>query len=449
MLRHWDRPVPRYTSYPTAPQFYPLNFTEIDRALKTFDVRDKPLSLYLHIPFCRTMCLFCGCSVILNRKPERQAAYVNLLLEEIRLYASRFTQKRRVAQLHFGGGTPTQLSCSEFDVIMDALHRAFVFDAKAECSIEIDPRTVYFDEGKKLRYLHQLGLNRVSFGVQDLDPEVQRAVKRHQTEEMTVMAYELARDIGFLGINLDLIYGLPYQTRARFHRTATRIAELKPDRIALFSYAKVPWLKAHQKAIDEQAEPSVEEKFAIYQDARETFLNAGYVGIGMDHFALDGDSLSRAYRDQTLFRNFQGYSLQLADDMLGFGITSIGMISDTFVQNVKTLDEYAMEIQAGRIPIVRGFVLSEEDRRRRYVIQTLMCRFMLDKREFQRLYGREFDVEFASAQAALVSLKEEGLLEETAEALLPTTQGRLFIRLIAAAFDAYLKPEQHRYSRSV
>lgn len=447
-LLRWNRSVPRYTSYPTAPQFYSLGLSDAVSALKRFDESKRPLSLYLHIPFCRSMCLFCGCSVILNRRPEKQAAYVDLICREIALAAREFSSKRKVTQLHFGGGTPTMLTEEEFDRILTALHVAFSIDAAAEISIEIDPRTVYADGGKKLRYLHRAGFTRVSFGVQDLDPQVQEAVRRRQSEEMTVETFRMAREIGFSGINLDLIYGLPFQTTERFQKTARRIAEMQPDRIAFFSYAKIPWMKEHQKAMPEEAEPSVEEKFQIYVDARKIFLDAGYEAIGMDHFSLSSDSLTKAFHEKTLWRNFQGYSLKLAEDLLGFGVTSIGYMDSAFLQNVKTIDEYRREIEAGRLPVLRGFVLGEEDHRRRWVIQRLMCHFELDKREFERLFSIPFDVHFASVRAQLEALKKEGMLEESSDQLLPTELGCLFIRLIASAFDAYLKPEDH-FSKSI
>jgi oxygen-independent coproporphyrinogen-3 oxidase len=364
------------------------------------------------------------------------------------LAAKEFSSKRKVTQLHFGGGTPTMLTEAEFDQILGALHDVFLIGTEAEISIEIDPRTVYGDEGKKLRYLHRAGFNRVSFGVQDLDPVVQEAVRRRQSEEMTIETFRMAREIGFSGINIDLIYGLPFQTTERFQKTAKRIAEMQPDRIAFFSYAKIPWMKEHQKAMPEEAEPSVEEKFQIYVDARKIFLSEGYEAIGMDHFSLSSDSLTKAFHQKTLWRNFQGYSLKLAEDLLGFGVTSIGYMDSTYLQNVKTIEEYRREIEAGRLPVLRGFALGDDDHLRRWVIQRLMCHFELDKREFERLFSRPFDTYFSAERAALQALKEEGMLEESSEKLLPTELGCLFIRLIASAFDAYLKPED-RFSKSI
>ena len=442
-LARWNKPIPRYTSYPTAPQFHPLDESIYRQKLALFDASSKPLSVYIHIPFCKTMCLFCACSVILNRKPEKQREYLDLLLKEIELLP--FASKRKVTQLHLGGGTPTSLSESEFEELMAALGRRFSLEG--EISIEVDPRTVYSDGGKKLAALRKMGFNRVSFGVQDLDPLVQEAVKRRQSEEMTVSTLKMARSLGFEGINLDLIYGLPHQTPERFAKTAEKILELKPDRIAFYSYAKVPWLKAHQKAIPDETLPTTEEKFAIYAETRERFLKGGYMAIGMDHFALETDPMAAAYAEKKLTRNFQGYSLQLADDMIGLGVTSIGFLENAFFQNLKTIEAYKGEVEQGRLPVHRGYVLNGEDRLRRFVIQAIMCQFELDKRQFERRFGKSFDGHFSREREEIERLKTEGLLEETEEKLLPTPMGRLFIRLIAAVFDAYI--QQGNYSRAV
>ena len=447
MLAGFDRPVPRYTSYPTAPQFYFIDESLLLSKFSTFDQSDKPLSLYPHIPFCKTMCLFCGCSVVLNRDPERQARYFEALLQEIALTAGKFSKKRSVAQLHLGGGTPTSLTEAQFEQLMHRIYALFEISPHAEISIEVDPRTVYADQGQKLALLKKLGFNRVSFGVQDLDPSVQEAVKRRQSEEMTVTTYHRARELGFDGVNIDLIYGLPLQTAASFAKTADRIAALKPDRIAFYSYAKVPWLKAHQKAIPDASLPATEEKFQIYVESRERFIQSGYVQIGMDHFSLESDSIAKSYRSKTLTRNFQGYSVQLADDMLGFGITSIGYFENCFFQNIRGIDDYVGQLLQNKHPIFRGFVLSEEDLLRRWVIQSLMCHFQLDKLEFDMRFGVDFDVHFAFLKNRLDLLKRDGLLEETADRLLPTPLGQLFIRLVASEFDAYLNIG--KFSRAV
>lgn len=444
-LARLNRSVPRYTSYPTAPQFQQLDASIYLEKLKKFDASDKPLSIYIHIPFCQRMCLFCGCSVILNRNPETQRTYLNHLLQEIKQLP--FSQKRLVTQLHIGGGTPTSLSIQELQMLMQALREKFELKDDGEISIEIDPRTVYADGGEKLRAIRELGFNRVSFGVQDLDPTVQEAVRRRQSEQMTVVTYKLARVLGFEGINLDLIYGLPFQTPESFAKTAAKILELKPDRIALFSYAKVPWIKAHQKAIKEETLPSTEDKFTIYASAREMFMKGGYTALGMDHFALPEDPIAEAYLSKKLTRNFQGYALDLAEDMIGLGVTAIGFLENAYFQNIGDLETYQNEVSKGHLPLHRGYLLKPDDLIRRWVIQTVMCRFELCKKEFFQKFEIDFDVYFQKETPELEKLVSEGLLEITKERLSATQLGRLFIRLIAAVFDAYL--EKGQYSKAV
>lgn len=421
LLAKLNRPVPRYTSYPTAPQFQEIEESTYIRHLRAFDASDKPLSLYFHIPFCKSMCLFCGCSVVLNRKPERQQTYLDHLCREVDLAARHFSSKRLVSQLHLGGGTPTSLTEGEFERLMNKIHEHFIFSDDAEISIEVDPRTVYADQGRKLSYLRQLGFNRVSFGVQDLDPKVQEAVRRRQSEEMTVSTYYKARELGFHGINIDLIYGLPHQTVERFAKTADKLVELKPDRIAFYSYAKIPWLKEHQKAIPDETLPSTEEKFRIYVDARARFMQGGYTAIGMDHFALADDPMAKAYFAKQLTRNFQGYAVQLAEDMLGFGLTAIGYLEKAYFQNIKDLEEYNAAVAKGDLPVAKGYVLNEDDLLRRQIILSLMCHFEVDER-----------------YQSLATEIQEGLIEKAGGKLVATPMGRLFIRNIASAFDAYL-----------
>ena len=433
LLSQWNSSVPRYTSYPTAPQFHEISTSLYQEKLRAFDQSEKPLSLYVHIPFCRSMCLFCGCSVVLNRRADRAQQYLDHLLKEVELVASNFCKKRKVAQLHLGGGTPTTLSEKQFEILFATIQEHFTMLPEAEISIEIDPRTVLTDDGKKLLSLKRLGFNRVSFGVQDLDPQVQEAVRRRQSEEMTVSTFLKARDLGFHSINIDLIYGLPFQTVDRFSKTVEKILELKPDRIALFSYAKIPWLKKHQMAIPDKTLPSTEEKFRIYVDARARFMTGGYTAIGIDHFCLASDPLSTAYFQKKLTRNFQGYTVELAEDMIGFGLTSIGFIENAYFQNRKDLESYQKAVAKGDVSAAKGYVLTEEDIRRRKIILSLMCHFEVEKRGLP--------------EVDLTQLKEEGLLFETQEALIATPLGRLFIRRIAAKFDAYTA--QGNFSRVV
>lgn len=447
LLAQLDRSVPRYTSYPTAPQFYPLNETSFLERIDPLLEEKDPLSLYLHIPFCKSMCLFCACSVTLNRDPFKQSRYVDYLLREIALLGEKFQGKKRVTQIHFGGGTPTQLLEQELEALLEKIQSSFIVSLDAEISIEVDPRTVFLDQGRKLRFLRKIGFNRVSFGVQDLDPKVQEAVKRRQSEEMTVMTYELAKELKFDSVNIDLIYGLPLQTVKSFQQTIDRLVQLKPDRIALFSYAKVPWLKPHQKAIDEKLLPTVDQKFQIYVDARKRLIEEGYLGIGMDHFARKEDPIAKAYLEKRLTRNFQGYSLELAEDLIGLGVTSIGFFRDAFFQNVKEISSYEKMIEEKKFPIVKGFILTKEDQKRRFVIQSLMCHFEVDKKEFEKKFQSSFDEEFQHLEAPLKKLEEEGLLERSMDSIRPTFLGSLFIRIIASTFDAYL--ETGRYSKSI
>lgn len=433
LLMRMDKPVPRYTSYPTAVQFQEISEEEYPWRLKNLPA-NEPLSLYIHIPFCKTMCLFCACSVVLNRDSKKQSDYLQSLLAEIDLVSSRFTEKRTVTQLHLGGGTPTSLTENEFQILMEKLRERFLFSEEAEISIEVDPRTVFLDNGQKLRFLYEHGFNRISFGVQDVSSDVQEAVRRRQSFEMTAKTYYWAREIGFTSINLDLIYGLPLQTLSSFSDTISKISALKPDRIALFSYAKVPWLKPHQKAIREEDLPSTLEKFRIYVRARREFMQAGYTAIGMDHFAKNDDSLAVAYAQKKLYRNFQGYSLKLAENMIGLGVSSIGFVNGCFVQNCKEIAEYKEKVAAGKLPVLRGKVLSDEDTLRRTVIQKLMCDFEIDKRGL----GYDFDAHFAKEKAKLKEFYEQGLLQEDKTKLFATPIGKLFIRNIAAVFDAYL-----------
>ncbi|MDB6081807.1 MAG: hemN [Chlamydiia bacterium] len=442
-LLQLNKPIPRYTSYPTAPEWTDFSSASYESALKNLS---EPLSLYVHIPFCKTMCLYCACSVVLNRRPENEEKYVSYLLKEIELVA-QLSGRKKVTQLHFGGGTPTQLTEDQITRIMHKLQESFDIDPQGEIAIEIDPRTVM--DGKKLACLRRLGFNRVSFGVQDTDPKVQEAVKRRQSYEMTKSAYLQARALGFSGISIDLIYGLPYQTVETFRETALRIIELRPDRISLFSYAKVPWLKAHQKAIPEHTLPTTDEKFQIYLLARSLFIEAGYRAIGMDHFSVTGDELDLAYGTKNLKRNFQGYSVCKADNMLGFGVTAIGYADNAYVQNIKDLTLYYQAIDERALPVHRGRVLTDDDVMRKYVIYEIMCAFSLDKKIFEKKFHCSFDQLFLQERERLEKLPD--LVIDTKEFIKVTPKGELFIRNIASCFDRYLHEPgvTRKFSQSV
>ncbi len=444
LLLSLDKPVPRYTSYPTAPEWGPITPSlYLDSLAKV----DKSVALYLHIPFCKSMCLFCGCSVILNRKEENEERYVDYLIKEMKL-ASR---GQSVSQLHFGGGTPTKLSCRLIEKVMGHIHSLFSLEKGAEIAIEIDPRTVHEDRGEKLTLLRSLGFTRVSFGVQDTNEKVQEAVKRRQSYEMTKYTFELAKELGFEGINLDLIYGLPFQTVETFTETISKIIALCPDRLSLFSYAKIPWMKPHQKAIPDDALPSTEEKFKIYLLARKALLEAGYKAIGMDHFALPTDEMALAFSQKKLQRNFQGYTVLDVEDLISFGITAIGYVQNGYFQNVKELETYYQMLDNDTLPVFRGKILHEDDKIRRWVVQRLMCDFMVNKEEFSALFSQDFDHYFAEDLLRLEPLILQGLAINGPKSLSATDQGSLFIRNITACFDYYLaQKEGHKaFSKAI
>lgn len=440
-----DKPLPRYTSYPTAPCWGRFDVTDYKRRLE--ECGEGPLSLYVHIPFCATMCLFCGCSVILNRKEEVEEAYVDTLCQEIALLKGALRSKKSLSQLHFGGGTPTKLSIPLLEKVLRALHEAFSFTKEAEIAIEIDPRTVVLDKGEKLFFLRKWGFNRVSFGIQDTSEKVQEAIRRRQSKEVSCAAFALARQASFEEISCDLIYGLPYQTFTSFQETIAAILEMRPDRIALFSYAKIPALKPHQRAIAEETLPSTQEKFAIYAHARSSFITAGYLPIGMDHFALPHSELAQSYSQKSLARTFQGYTVKCAETLLGIGVTSIGILEGAYVQNAKELTDYTQRVKSGSLPIFRGKILSDEDRIRKFVIDSLMCRFHIDKNAFQMHFGIDFDTHFAYERKRLEEYGQLAL--ETRDKIVVTPLGELFIRTIASLFDAYLPTQQPAFSKAI
>lgn len=439
LLLALDKPLPRYTSYPTAPEWQALDSDQYREQLKG---QSGDVSLYFHVPFCQTMCLFCGCSVVLNRRPENEERYVNYLLKEIDLVSQALFARKRVRQLHFGGGTPTKIAEKELIRLFRHIEACFDFAPNAEIAIEIDPRTVHADNASKLKLLKQMGFNRVSFGVQDTDQHVQEAIRRRQSYEVTLYTYNVARSLGFDGINIDLIYGLPYQTEETFRDTIEKIIEMRPNRLALFSYAKIPWLKAHQKAIKDETLPTTVEKFKIYIMAREMLQQAGYKAIGMDHFALSDDPLALAYDKKCLQRNFQGYTVLDVDDLIGFGITAVGFVNKSYVQNVKELTTYYEHLDRGVLPTFRGKILHADDSVRRWVIQRLMCDFTLDKREFEAKFQHSFDAYFAEEKKFLIPYFELNLLNENATILKATELGELFIRNISSSFDWYLAQKQ-------
>ena len=452
LIRRYDRPGPRYTSYPTAVQFSEAFDEPAYRArLRTAAGADGPLSLYVHLPFCAEQCTYCGCTMIVGRRPDVATRYLEYLEREIALLASHLGGRRRVVQHHWGGGTPTFLSPAQLTGLHEVIARHFDIDASAEVAIEIDPRVTTREQLDTLRVL---GFNRLSMGVQDFTSEVQEAIGRRQSLEQTRSLFDFARRIGFDSINLDLVYGLPRQTLETFARTLAATIALQPDRVAVYSYAHVPWLRPHQKRIDASSLPQAELKAGLIGAAVDAFGDAGYAAIGMDHFARPDDELAVAAREQRLYRNFMGYTTHPAPDMLAAGVSAIGEVSGAYSQNTKKLSRYYAALDAERFPIERGYALRTDDLVRRHVIMELMCNFRLERAaagemldiDFDRYFARELDE--LQAPGGPVA---DGLLAISAEALEVTARGRIFVRNICMAFDAYLKApsRQSAFSRTI
>jgi len=442
LLRRYDRPGPRYTSYPTAVEFHP-GFDEAayrERLAEAAGAPERPLSLYAHLPFCEERCSFCACSVIITRKREVAARYLEYLKRELGLLGAALGGRRRVVQYHWGGGTPSYLSPEQMRALHEAVSAEFDVEPSAEVAIEIDPRVTTLEQ---LEVLRELGFNRLSMGVQDFTPEVQRAVNRIQSVEATRALFERARQLGFQSINVDLIYGLPLQTLESFGRAVDTVIGLRPDRVAVYSFAFVPWIRAHQKNIRQQELPVPELKLELFVEARQRFLDAGYRALGMDHFALPGDELTRAGDAGTLHRNFMGYTTRPAPDMLGVGVSAIGDVAGAFAQNTKKLSGYYAALDAGRFPIERGYRLDDDDRVRRHVITELMCNFRLDPATVEERFGIDFDRYF---ERELEELREgpaaHGFLELDPGHIEVTPAGRLFVRNVCMSFDRYLRAKR-------
>jgi oxygen-independent coproporphyrinogen-3 oxidase len=439
LLRKYDRPGPRYTSYPTAVEFQE-SFTAADylvRLAQANAAAGEPLSFYVHIPFCEERCSFCGCHVIITRQRERAVEYLDHLDAEIDLIAAALPDRRRLLQVHWGGGTPTYLDVDQMRGLMGRLRRHFVIDSDAEVAVEVDPRVTSHEQVDVLR---ELGFNRLSMGVQDFTPEVQAAINRNQDEAATRELFDYCRAAGFTSINLDLIYGLPLQTPATFRRNLDAIIAMRPERVACYSYAHVPWVRGHQKGIPIESLPPAELKLDLFADAVGRFLAAGYRQIGMDHFALPEDELALAAEQGALHRNFMGYTTRIASDMVGAGVSAISDVRGAFAQNEKKLSTYYAELRAGRFPILRGFELSLDDRIRRDVITRIMCNFRLEKREIEERFGIRFDDYFARERAELAEgPAREGFLEESSRELRLLPLGQLFVRNVCMVFDRYLR----------
>ncbi len=451
LVAKYDGFGPRYTSYPTADRFHD-GFTAasyVDALAERNHTRvAQPLSLYVHLPFCNTICYYCACNKVLTKDHGRSAKYIRYVEREIAMVGALVEGAPPVTQLHWGGGTPTFLARDEMTALMTALRAHFAFAADAEISIEVDPRKVSADT---IEFLGELGFNRMSVGIQDFDPDVQKAVNRIQSEEETRAVIDAARRSGFVSVNVDLIYGLPRQTVSGFSTTLDRVIAAAPDRVALYSYAHVPHLFKPQRRIAIAELPSPSDKLAILALAIAKLSDAGYVYIGMDHFAKPADELAVAQRERKLHRNFQGYSTQPDRDLIAFGISAIGKVGAAYIQNVKTLDEYYAKLDERVLPVLRGVLLDADDLLRRDVIQKLMCNFDLDFAEIERTHGIRFAETFAAELAALVPLAADGLVTIAKDRLQVTERGRLLVRTVAMNFDRYLRERQQgpAYSRVI
>lgn len=448
LIKKYDRPGPRYTSYPPATEFHEGVGEEDYRSkLLESNIQRRPLSLYFHIPFCESACWFCGCNVIISHRKDVTRRYLDYLYREMEELSNYIDTSRPVVQLHWGGGTPNFLTNEEIVELFDKIKENFNISEDAEISLEIDPR--YLSPGQ-LEVIREVGFNRVSMGLQDLDEEVQRAINRVQPYELMERVMKELRSLGFKSINIDLIYGLPYQTPEKFRRTIEQTIELQPDRVAVFNFAYVPWLKPLQRKIDPSTLPPPEDKLTILRMTIDLFQRAGYVFIGMDHFAKPEDELAVAQQNGTLWRNFQGYTTKKGVDLIGIGATSIGMLYDAYFQNYKTIRDYYMAIDGGKLPTMRGYLLNREDIIRREVIMELMCNFFCSFERIERGFGIDFKEHFSSELEELQDMERDGLLklEEGAIRVLP--EGKLLIRNIAMVFDQYIKSKgEKRFSRTI
>ncbi|MEA3354191.1 MAG: oxygen-independent coproporphyrinogen III oxidase [Campylobacterota bacterium] len=446
----FSRPGPRYTSYPTAPEFH-TNFTQND-LIEKFKSQsdDRPLSLYIHIPFCRSACYFCGCNVIFTSKEDKKVRYIEYLKKELKIISKHLNTNRTVTQMHFGGGTPTFLDASQLKEVIDAIKETFPnFSDDAEISCEIDPR---FFTREHMDVLKQAGTNRLSFGVQDLDPKVQQTIHRIQPYETTENVMRIARDAGIDSINIDLIYGLPYQTKETFRKTIEQISKLNPDRLAVFNYAHVPWMMKTQRKFDETTFAPPSTKLEILKDTIDYFTTHGYKMVGMDHFAKPEDELFKAIEKGELHRNFQGYTTKGGADLIGIGVTSIGDGVDYYVQNFKDLKSYEESLDKGELPVFKGYSLNDDDILRQYIIMELMSNFSLDIKRVEEKFNINFKEYFKDAIEALKEFEDAELLSISDKKIEANETGSMLIRNISMPFDAYLNniPEdKRRFSKTI
>ncbi len=449
LIRKYSIPGPRYTSYPPATQFSEdLAALDPAAALRADNAPGAgPLSLYFHLPFCETRCWFCGCNTVITRRRDAAAEYVDDLAREVRLTAERMEATRPVVQVHLGGGTPTFLPPDELGRLGELIHRTFRLAPEVEFSVEIDPRRL---TAAHVAALREIGANRASLGVQDTDPRVQLAIHRLQPSELNRQACAWLRAAGFASINVDLIFGLPHQHAAGFARTLDEVLTLGPDRLSVFSYAHVPWLKPAQRILEQQCPlPSAEEKLAMFAVAHERLTAAGFLDIGLDHFARPDDALAVAQRAGTLHRNFQGYTTCAEASLYGFGLSAISATADTYRQNHRELAAWRAALDAGALPIERGLRLGAEDRRRRTIILRLMCDRRLDYADLSRQLGVEFSTAYAAELAELEDLRADGLVRREAGGLAVTPAGQPLLRVIAMRFDPLFTATPGRHAPAI
>jgi len=448
LVRKYNVPGPRYTSYPPATQFTDeIPFDALRKKIEANNRSERDLSLYVHLPFCQTLCWYCGCTTVITARQGQSAIYLDYLRKEMELMGRLMNPGRKTVQLHYGGGTPTFLTPAELRQLGKMIHEKFQVAEDVEAGVEIDPRRLTRDH---LVALRETGFSRASLGVQDHDAKVQEAVHRIQTYDQTKTAVEWIRETGFKSLNIDLIYGLPHQTAESFEKTIDEVLELQPDRFAVFSYAHVPWIKPAQRLFAEESLPTAEVKLQLLKLTIEKLTSAGFVYIGMDHFARADDELAVAQRQRTLQRNFQGYSTHGGADIYSFGMSSISQADGIYWQNVKELPAYYGALDQGKFPMAKGYILTEDDKLRRQTIMRLMCDMGLDYGLMSQYLELDFKAYFAKELAPLADLEADGLIEQNHSGFSVTTQGRLFIRNIAMRFDTYQKtPAEGRFSRTI
>jgi oxygen-independent coproporphyrinogen-3 oxidase len=449
LVRKYSAAAPRYTSYPPATQFTDdLASIGVDDAIAEDNATSaRPLSLYVHLPFCESRCWYCGCTTVITRDKSSADRYLDDLAREIALYNLQLNDRRRVVQLHLGGGTPTFLSARQIDRLSEILYCYFTFAPDAEISVEIDPRRLSLDQVEALR---RLGARRASLGIQDTDRRVQLAIHRHQPHALNEQAVTWLRDAGFTSINVDLIYGLPLQTPDSFSRTLTDTLGLAPDRLSVFGYAHIPWLKTTQTVFDTRGQlPDADTRLALWETAHSRLTTAGYIDIGLDHFARPSDELAIAQREGTLQRNFQGYSTRAGASVYAFGMSGISSVGDVYFQNKRGLPDYHAALESGRLPLQRGLRLSPDDARRRTLIMRLMCDRRLDFHALSRTMGLDFATTFSAELASLQDLVDDGAVEISPADLRVPPRGAPLLRIIAQRFDAYAAAPSGRHSQAV